>query len=113
HGDVVLFSAASPGQIASHHVNEQLPAFWIERFARIGFNLHDILRPRIWLDQRIPAWYRQNMLLFSRDGSPQDELLRSVPVPRLVSISDPDLRHDHGTEVVRLSAAATHQKRPR
>jgi SAM-dependent methyltransferase len=106
HGNVILFSAALPGQIGLHHINEQLPEFWIERFTRIGFNLHDILRPRIWTDQRIPTWYRQNMLLFSRDGSPQDKRLRSIPAPRLVSIAHPDLLHSHGTEVTRLAAAA-------
>jgi hypothetical protein len=46
------------------------------------------------------------MLLFSRDGSPQDERLRSIPAPRLVCVAHPDLLHHHGTEVIRLAAAA-------
>ena len=32
HGDIVLFSAAIPGQGGTHHVNEQYPSYWINIF---------------------------------------------------------------------------------
>ena len=35
-GDVVVFSAAIPGQGGTHHVNEQFQSYWQERFRRNG-----------------------------------------------------------------------------
>jgi SAM-dependent methyltransferase len=67
HGDIVLFSAAIPGQGGTHHVNEQWPSYWIEKFMKADFKLYDIIRPRIWADSRIKMWYRQNILLFSKE----------------------------------------------
>jgi hypothetical protein len=67
HGDVVLFSAAIPGQGGNGHVNEQWPSYWIGKFADAGFTLYDAIRPRIWNDSRVEVWYRQNTLLFSRE----------------------------------------------
>jgi SAM-dependent methyltransferase len=66
HSDTVLFSAAVPGQGGTHHVNEQWPSYWTEKFAKAGYTCYDILRPRIWADQRILWFYRQNILLFAR-----------------------------------------------
>ncbi len=66
HGDTILFSAAIPGQGGDHHVNEQWPSYWAEKFAKAGYTLYDIIRPQIWTDPRIIWWYRQNMLVFAR-----------------------------------------------
>lgn len=66
HGDRILFSAAIPGQGGVDHVNEQWPSYWIEKFSRLGFRAYDVLRPRIWSDDRISFWYRQNILIFAR-----------------------------------------------
>jgi glycosyltransferase involved in cell wall biosynthesis/SAM-dependent methyltransferase len=77
HADVVLFSAALPGQQGRHHVNEQLPEYWVERFAAHGYAMFDVIRPRIWNDRNIPIWYRQNMLLFVRDTLPVVTKLRT------------------------------------
>lgn len=63
--DYVLFSAAIPGQGGTGHVNEQWQSYWVELFAKAGYECHDILRPAIWSDRQIPFWYRQNILLFS------------------------------------------------
>ncbi|MGA1998669.1 MAG: methyltransferase domain-containing protein [Terriglobales bacterium] len=62
---VVLFSAAVPGQGGNRHLNEQWPAYWAERFARQGFQAADCLRSRIWEDQRVEPWYRQNVILYA------------------------------------------------
>lgn len=64
HSDVILFSAAVPEQGGAHHVNEQWPAYWAARFAIHGFLPADFLRPRIWLDGAVEAWYAQNTLLY-------------------------------------------------
>lgn len=66
--DFVLFSAAIPCQGGTNHVNEQWPAWWAGQFAEHGFTGFDVLRRRFWNDDRIPYWYRQNMLLFARNG---------------------------------------------
>jgi SAM-dependent methyltransferase len=66
HGDVILFSAAIPGQGGTHHVNEQWPSYWAKKFEKAGYTAYDVIRPRIWEDQQVQFWYRQNMLLFAR-----------------------------------------------
>jgi SAM-dependent methyltransferase len=66
--DVVLFSAAVPGQGGIGHVNEQWPAYWTGLFDRRGFEVSDTIRPRIWTDEAIPWLYRQNVLLFTARG---------------------------------------------
>jgi SAM-dependent methyltransferase len=63
-GPIVLFSAAVPGQGGTHHVNEQWPDYWVQRFARHGYVAIDALRPEVWKADDIEAWYVQNILLF-------------------------------------------------
>lgn len=60
----VLFSAAIPGQGGVGHINEQWPSFWAGHFVRHRYRAYDVLRPAIWTNEAIPAWYRQNALLF-------------------------------------------------
>lgn len=60
----VLFSAAIPGQGGVGHLNEEWQSAWADRFARHGYAAYDVLRPRLWSDDAIPAWYRQNILLY-------------------------------------------------
>ena len=33
-------------------------------FATHGYTAHDVIRPAIWTDDAIPAWYRQNTILY-------------------------------------------------
>jgi hypothetical protein len=65
HSDAVVFSAAAPFQGGVHHVNEQWPPYWVEKFARANYRCFDFLRWRIWNDDRIETWYRQNILIFA------------------------------------------------
>jgi SAM-dependent methyltransferase len=65
-GDVVLFSAAIPGQGGTHHVNEQWPEYWAALFEEQGFLAIDCIRNRVWRDEQVEWWYAQNMLLFVR-----------------------------------------------
>lgn len=68
-GDVILFSAAIPGQGGVHHVNEQYPPYWAAIFSRNGFSGYDCVRSKIWDDQSIDTCYRQNLLFFVRDSA--------------------------------------------
>jgi len=65
-GSVVLFSAAIPFQGGPHHVNEQWPEYWVEKFRARGFSVIDCIRRRIWNDPRVAWFYAQNTLLFVR-----------------------------------------------
>jgi len=67
--DVVLFSAAIPGQGGQHHVNEQWPGYWAELFRAEGYCLHDVIRPMIWDEEEISWWYRQNTFLVVSESS--------------------------------------------
>ena len=69
HSELVLFSAAIPGQGGHHHVNEQFPDYWAELFARRGYVPLDLFRARIWQDRSILWWLRQNVLLFATEGA--------------------------------------------
>jgi SAM-dependent methyltransferase len=64
--DIVLFSAAIPGQGGANHINEQWPSYWAKFFSRKHYRCLDVIRPLIWADERVQPWYRQNTLLFVR-----------------------------------------------
>lgn len=64
--DIVLFSAAIPGQGGVGHVNEQWPEYWVELFVRFGRIVTGALRWAIWDDARagrVENWYAQNLML--------------------------------------------------
>ena len=65
HGDIVLFSAATPGQGGTHHVNEQPLEYWRDLFAGIGYVAFDFLRPRIQRDTTVEPWYRFNTIIYA------------------------------------------------
>ena len=61
--DVVVFSAAIPGQGGTGHINEQWPSYWVHLFARCDFIVSGALRFSIWDNTAIENWYRQNLLV--------------------------------------------------
>ncbi len=63
-GPIIVFSAALPHQGGTHHVNEQWPDYWANHFLRSGYVAIDALRKRIWQNDHVALWYRQNMLIF-------------------------------------------------
>jgi SAM-dependent methyltransferase len=64
HGDVILFSAAVPGQGGEFHINEQPYEYWRDKFARRGFEIVDFIRPNIVHIRAIEPWYRYNTFLY-------------------------------------------------
>jgi SAM-dependent methyltransferase len=68
HSDVVLFSAAIPGQEGTLHYNEQYSNYWIEIFSKNGYQCIDFLRYKIWKNEKISWWYRQNILVFIKES---------------------------------------------
>src|SRR6202140_5313979 len=66
HGEVIVFSAAPPGQGGHGHVNERSYDYWRALFSGRGYLALDFLRPRILSDPTIDRWYRYNTLLYVR-----------------------------------------------
>lgn len=90
HGDVILFSAAIPGQGGQHHINEQWLSFWVNLFKCKRYLAFDFLRPKIWDNPDIEVWYKQNAILFCKEDHPF--IVRLQPYsPLYVDVVHPDL----------------------
>ena len=61
---VVFFSAAIPGQGGAGHVNEQWPDYWCRHFTDRGYQILDVIRPKIWNITQVEPWYCQNSFLY-------------------------------------------------
>ncbi|RYY10059.1 MAG: class I SAM-dependent methyltransferase, partial [Chitinophagaceae bacterium] len=61
--DVILFSAAVPGQGGQNHINEQWATYWQAKFAAKGYSYYDEIRSKIWNNKEIEWWYKQNAFL--------------------------------------------------
>src|SRR5262249_21733994 len=65
HGDLVLFSAAVPGQGGEHHINERPLEFWRGLFRQHGYACFDPIRPAVQRKADVQPWYRYNTLLYA------------------------------------------------
>ncbi len=94
---VILFSAAVPGQGGTHHVNEQWPEYWSEKFKLKGYLALDCLRMKIWTDPEVMWWYSQNTLLYVR----KDVVKKNVKLSKLpVADPPPRLIHPEGLTII-------------
>jgi len=64
--DLIVFSAAIPGQGGTNHVNEQPPIYWALKFFEHGYTLFRDPRDEIWKRKEIAAYYRQNILVYKK-----------------------------------------------
>jgi SAM-dependent methyltransferase len=67
--DLVLFSAAIPGQGGNGHINEQWQSYWAKKFEKQGFAPFDCIRPSLWQCTDVLYWYRQNTIVYRRSNS--------------------------------------------
>lgn len=67
--DVVMFSAAVPGQRGSGHIHMQWQDWWAERFGEHGYSCYDPIRRKIAAKPDAFDWFAQNTLLFVKDGT--------------------------------------------
>jgi len=67
HADLVLFSAATPGQGGENHINERPLSFWQGIFKTMGFEAYDIIRPVFRADRSVEPWYRFNTVLYANE----------------------------------------------
>lgn len=65
--DIVLFSAAIPGQGGTGHCNEQWQSYWAEKFRSNGFGA-EVCYP-VKDNPNVDLWYRQNMILYRRGAT--------------------------------------------
>lgn len=97
HADVAVFSAAIPDQRGIDHINEQWPSYWASLFSAEGFGCFDVIRPKVWADESIFYWYRQNTLLFARglpghQARPPLDLVHPVFLNGMRNIADISVR---------------------
>lgn len=64
HAGDIVFSAAVPGQEGAGHINCQPHEYWHAKFAARGFEMYDVIRPRIKDNPNVSPWYRDNMFLY-------------------------------------------------
>lgn len=66
--DHVLFSAAIPGQGGTGHINEKWASWWAEKFETNGFYPHKAdLRKVLFHNENVEVWYRNNLILYTRE----------------------------------------------
>lgn len=86
--DRVLFSAATPGQGGTGHVNEQPFEHWLELFWRRGFE-PEVRRTaalrQAWRAAGAPWWLTANAACFARAECPPDRMEREVRQVEAVS----------------------------
>ena len=85
HSDLVLFSAAIPGQGGVHHINEQWPSYWASLFASHEMACFDPFRLRFWAHEQVEWWYAQNLLVYARGAAAAG--LRVAGFPAVVPLS--------------------------
>jgi SAM-dependent methyltransferase len=66
--DIILFSAAPPGQGGENHINEQPYEYWRTLWNDLGFQLYDAVRPVLRHHRDIAPWYRYNLFLVANEA---------------------------------------------
>lgn len=64
--DIVVFSAAIPGQGGTNHVNLQYPIYWAKKFAKHGYFVAWDPRKSLWGNKEVAPWYQQNCLVYKK-----------------------------------------------
>jgi SAM-dependent methyltransferase len=79
HSEIILFSAALPGQTGTYHINEQERNYWYIKFKEQGYIGIDLIRKKLWYDSEVLYWYRQNAVLYVKN----DLLNRNIELKKL------------------------------
>jgi SAM-dependent methyltransferase len=71
HADIVVFTAAVPGQGGMGHINEQSPDYWIQRFRDTGLELDDAVTARVrsgFQREAVADWFGSNAIVLRRSS---------------------------------------------
>ena len=102
----VVFSAAIPGQGGTFHINEQYPEYWAQKFAKHGYVAVDYFRKKIWNNENIEWWYRQNIFVFiHKDELPNYPQLQEAyqkTDPEFITRLHPNILHGKDLDIARL-----------
>ena len=63
--DIVMFSAAQPGQGGEMHINERAISWWAQQFAGHGYAAFDCLRPALTGEGEVSPWYKFNTIVYA------------------------------------------------
>ena len=65
--NIILFSAATPGQGGENHINENPLDYWRIIFRENGYYPYDVIRNEFASEQDIAPWYRFNTILYVKE----------------------------------------------
>lgn len=74
--DVVLFSAAVPNQGGVNHYNEAPPIFWANIFKENGYLCYDILRQKLWNNEKVNCIHAQNIFVYIKEGCGAEQIFK-------------------------------------
>ncbi len=88
HSDLILFSAAIPHQGGQNHLNEQWTnSYWENIFKKFNYRPTDLIRNKIWKNENIHWWYKQNIVVFFS----KESKYANLPVKEFNNYVHPDL----------------------
>ena len=91
--DAVLFIAAYSRQGGTNHINEQPHSYWAHLFAKHSFVPFDLFRPVFWGNKVVCFWYRQNVFMYFRKGSPSWQQIGAYGFKEMAEASFMDCIH--------------------
>jgi Methyltransferase domain len=98
--DVVVFSAAQPGQGGENHINERPVSYWADLFRSHGYVAFDCIRPAMRTNDAIAPWYRYNTVVYA-NAVGQTRLSAAA---RAAEVTDHTTLNDAGDLTWRLRA---------
>lgn len=91
--DIVVFSAAQPGQGGEMHINERKISWWAAQFAAQGYGAFDCLRPALAQEHDVSPWYKFNTIVYA-NAAGQARLSRAARATRCADLAKLDVSGD-------------------
>ena len=88
--NIVLFSAAIPGQPGHCHINANWPDFWADKFSQHGYTGFDFIRPQIWHKEELLLCHRQNVVIYVHCSIAQTDKWKHLPTLNCLTLIDID-----------------------
>ena len=85
--DTILFSAAFSGQGGTDHFNERPHSYWAKIFMSNGYLPYDLFRSKVWENQDVEVWYRQNTFLYLKSDSKYEKIFKEKGIDPIGELS--------------------------